>query len=241
MVFICSGLGIILQLALLACLFFIMDEQSVPVHSVPVNDASTFPTAVHLPLPVPETACIATTVEPTGTMGQEHDSDCPQRAQCIVKRFQKRSSTQLSPPLEQSASPSSVEVFQQAVDAFISGTDSASIQPLSPEGSLQPPSPSYDADFEWVASVARSDEPASSGDTSGASSWHLLSGNSGTSPSVNGAVSEMELSPLRTGYILMPARPGPCRLQLRLLRRRRWKACFLHSFRPRFQIHPPFR
>ena len=179
-----------------------MDEQSVPVHSVPVSDT------VHLPLPVPETSDIATTVQPTCTLVQEHDSDCPQRAQCIVKRFQKRASTQPTPSLEQSASPPSVDVFQQAVDTFISGTDSASIQPLSPEGPLLPPSPSYDADFEWVASVDRNDEPASSGDTSGAGSWHLLSGTLGTSPTVAGAAPELELSPLRTGRLLFDTSPA---------------------------------
>ena len=91
MVFICGGLGIILHLAWLACLFFIMDEQSVPVHSVPVSNT------VHLPLPVPETTPIATMVQPTCTLVQEHESDCPHRAQCIVKRFQKRVSTQPTP------------------------------------------------------------------------------------------------------------------------------------------------
>ena len=76
MVFICGGLGIILHLAWLACLFFMMDEQSVPVHSVPVSDT------VHLPLPVPETSDIATMVQPTCTLVQEHDSGLP--AACTV-------------------------------------------------------------------------------------------------------------------------------------------------------------
>ena len=202
MVFICGGLGIILHLAWLACLFFIMDEQSVPVHSVPVSDT------VHLPLPVPETSDIATMVQPTCTLVQEHDSDCPQRAQCIVKRFQKRVSAQPTPSLEQSASPPSVDAFQQAVDTFISGTDSASFQLPGPEGPLLPPSPSYDADFEWVASVDRIDEPASSGDMSGADSWHLLSGTSVTSPTVADAVPAWELSPLRTGRLLFDTSPA---------------------------------
>ena len=202
MVFICGGLGIILHLAWVACLFFIMDEQSVPVHSVPVSDT------VHLPLPVPETTAIATMVQPTCTLVQEHDSDCPQRAQCIVKRFQKRASAQPTPSLEQSASPPSVDAFQQAVDTFISGTDSASFQLPGPEGPLLPPSPSYDADFEWIASVDRIDEPASSGDTSGADSWHLLSGTSVTSPTVADAVPEWELSPLRTGRLLFDTSPA---------------------------------
>ena len=122
MVFIGGGLGIILHLAWLACLFFIMDEQSVPVHSVPVSDT------VHLHLPVPELSDMATTVQSTGALVQDHDSDVPQRAQCIVKRFQKRSSTHPTPPLERSASPPSVDAFQQAVDTFISGTESVSLE-----------------------------------------------------------------------------------------------------------------
>ena len=202
MVFICGGLGIILHLAWLACLFFIMDEQSVPVHSVPVSNT------VHLPLPVPETTPSATMVQPTCTLVQEHESDCPHRAQCIVKRFQKRVSTQPTPSLEQSASPPSVDAFQQAVDTFISGTDSASLQQPGPEGPLLPPSPSYDADFEWIASVDRIDEPASSGDTSGADSWHLLSGTSVTSTTIADAVPEWELSPLRTGRLLFDTSPA---------------------------------
>ena len=92
MVFICGGLGIILHLAWLACLFFIMDEQSVPVHSVPVSDT------VHLHLPVPELSDTATTMQSTDALVQDHDSDVPQRAQCIVKRFQKRCSTHPSYP-----------------------------------------------------------------------------------------------------------------------------------------------
>ena len=76
MVFICGVLGIILHLAWLACLFFIMDEQSVPVHSVPVSNT------VHLPLPVPETTAIAPMVQPTCTLVQEHEIRLP--AACTV-------------------------------------------------------------------------------------------------------------------------------------------------------------
>ena len=161
-----------------------------------------------MPLPVPETDAIATMVQPTCTLVQEHESDCPQRAQCIVKRFQKRVSTQPTPSLEQSASPTSMDAFQQAVDMFISGTDSASFQQPGPEGPLLPPSPSYDAEFEWIPSVDRIDEPASSGDTSGADSWHLLSGTSVTSPTIADAVPEWELSPLRTGRLLFDTSPA---------------------------------
>ena len=202
MVFTGGGLGIILHLAWLACLFFIMAEQSVPVHSVPVSDT------VHLHLPVPELSDMATTVQSTGALVQDHDSDVPQRAQCIVKRFQKRSSTHPTPPLERSASPPSVDAFQQAVDTFISGTESVSLELPGSESPSLPPSPAYDADFEWVASMDRSDEPASSGDTSGADSWHLLSGTSRTSTLVDAAAPALDLSPLRTGRLLFDTSPA---------------------------------
>ena len=202
MVFICGGLGIILHLAWLACLFFIMDEQSVPVHSVPVSDT------VHLHLPVPELSDMATMVQSTDALVQDHDSDVPQRAQCIVKRFQKRSSTHPTPPLERSASPPSVDAFQQAVDTFISGTESVSLELPGSESPSLPQSPAYEADFEWVASMDRSDEPASSGDTSGADSWHLLSGTSRTSTLVDAAAPALDLSPLRTGRLLFDTSPA---------------------------------
>ena len=201
MVSFCGGLGFILHLVFFAQLLFIMDEQSVPVHSVPVSDSLASPAAVHVPSPVAETDCITATCPPTDIAVQEQDSEGPQRAQCIVKRFQKRSVTQPSPPLDQPALSPGGEIFQQTVDSFISGTDSACFQPVSPVGSLHPPSPSYDADFEWVDSIERNGACISSESISGAGSWQLLSGDSWPDPPAEVVAHEAELSPLRTGQL----------------------------------------
>ena len=214
MVVICSSLGIILHLAWRACLFFIMDEPSVPVHSVPVSDILTLPAAVHVSSPVPETTCPAETSQSAFVTVQDPDSEIPQRAQCIVKRFQKRSATQPSPSVEPPISSPGSDALQPTVDTFNSGTDAVCIQPASLLGSLQPPSPSYEADFELVTSLARSEEPFSTGDASGDGSWHLLSGASWPQQPFDTCDSDTELSPWRAGRLHFDSSPAPGALPL---------------------------
>lgn len=134
-----SGLGIILHLAFLAQLLFIMDEQSVPVHSVPASDASAFP--LHY---MTLRQCLRM---------------LPLVRHPNLKFFLRRNRFQTcqGQTEPETASPGAV-ALQQAVDAFHSGSDIACIPPISPDVSLQPPSPSYDADFEWVDSLGRNEE-----------------------------------------------------------------------------------
>ena len=234
MVFICGGLGIILHLAWLACLFFIMDEQSVPVHSVPVSDT------VHLHLPVPELSDVAAMVQSTDALVQDilmsrsvHSAllnvfrnvpppilplhwSGPLRlrvwmlsSRLWIRSFQVRSRLAWSCPALRAHPCRSPRLTRRILSGSHRWTGAMS--PLR-RGTRRGPI------LGIYCQVLR-----------GRLHWLMLR-----------LLLWTYLHCALAGYFLIPARPGPCRLRHRSLRRHKWTAFFLHSIRPRFQMHPPF-